>query len=50
MDEKAGVRIGLRAFIQSFFILFVLMMVAGVLSLALPAGYSTRLQVDPLDG
>ena len=46
MDEKAGVRISLRAFIQSLLILFVLMMIAGILTLALKAGHYTRLQVD----
>ena len=38
MEQKAGAQIGKRAFIQSLVILFVLMMVAGVLTLVIPAG------------
>ena len=46
MDQKAGAQISQRAFIQSLVILFVLMMIAGVLTLVVPAGHNTRLEVD----
>jgi len=46
MEQKAGAQIGMRAFIQSVVILFVLMMIAGVLTLVVPAGQYTRIQVD----
>ena len=34
MEEKAGAQIGVRAFIQSLTILFVLMMIAGIFGLS----------------
>ena len=46
MEQKAGAQIGKRAFIQSLVILFVLMMAAGILTLAIPAGQYTRINVD----
>jgi uncharacterized ion transporter superfamily protein YfcC len=46
MEQKAGAQIGKRAFIQSLVILFVLMMIAGILTLVVPAGQYTRLEVD----
>jgi uncharacterized ion transporter superfamily protein YfcC len=46
MEQKAGAQIGKRAFIQSVVILFVLMMVAGILTLVIPAAHYTRIQVD----
>ena len=46
MEQKAGAQISQRAFIQSLVILFVLMMIAGALTLILPAGQYTRLDVD----
>ncbi len=46
MDQKAGAQISQRAFIQSLVILFVLMMIAGILTLVVPAGQYTRIQVD----
>ena len=46
MEQKAGAQIGKRAFIQSLVILFVLMMVAGILTRVIPAGQYTRIQVD----
>jgi len=46
MDQKAGAQISQRAFIQSLVILFVLMMIAGVLTLTIPAGQYTRFEVD----
>jgi len=46
MEQKAGAQIGKRAFIQSLVILFVLMMVAGILTLIIPAGRYTRLEVN----
>lgn len=47
MDEKAGAQISKKAFIQSFLILFLLMMVAGVLTRVIPTGSFSR--VDPTD-
>ena len=46
MEQKAGAQISQRAFIQSLAILFVLMMIAGILTLVVPAGQYTRIQVD----
>ena len=46
MEQKAGAQIGRRAFIQSIVILFVLMIIAGILTLTIPAGEYTRIQVD----
>jgi len=46
MEQKAGAQIGQRAFIQSLVILFILMMVAGILTLLIPAGQYTRVEVD----
>jgi len=46
MEQKAGAQISQRAFIQSLAILFVLMMIAGILTLVIPAGQYTRLEVD----
>ena len=46
MEQKAGAQIGRRAFIQSIIILFVLMIIAGILTLMIPAGEYTRIQVD----
>ncbi len=46
MDEKAGAQISQRAFIQSVVILFVLMILAGLLTRLLPAGTYERITVD----
>jgi uncharacterized ion transporter superfamily protein YfcC len=46
MEQKAGAQIGQRAFIQSLVILFVLMMIAGVLTIVIPAGQYTRILVE----
>src|SRR5919108_5968711 len=46
MEQKAGAQIGQRAFIQSLVILFVLMMIAGILTLIIPAGQYARIEVD----
>jgi uncharacterized ion transporter superfamily protein YfcC len=46
MEQKAGAQIGKRAFIQSLVILFVLMMIAGILTLVIPAGSYTRIDVN----
>ena len=46
MEQKAGAQIGRRAFIQSIVILFLLMIIAGILTLVIPAGEYTRIQVD----
>lgn len=42
MEQKAGAQISRKAFIQSFLILLVLMLAAGVLTLVVPAGAYTR--------
>jgi uncharacterized ion transporter superfamily protein YfcC len=49
MEQKAGAQIGRRAFVQSLVILFALMMIAGVLTLILPAGTYTRLELGGRD-
>src|SRR5688572_13818652 len=46
MEQKAGAQISQRAFIQSLVILFVLMVVAGIVTFVLPAGQYTRIEVD----
>src|SRR5687767_14249300 len=46
MEQKAGAQIGRRAFIQSIVILFMLMIIAGILTLIIPTGEYTRIQVD----
>ncbi|HUE99021.1 MAG TPA: SLC13 family permease [Anaerolineales bacterium] len=46
MDQKAGAQISKKAFIQSIVILFVLMMVAGILTLIVPAGQYDHFEVD----
>jgi uncharacterized ion transporter superfamily protein YfcC len=46
MEQKAGAQISQRAFIQSLVILFVLMMIAGILTLIIPAGQYSRIEVD----
>jgi uncharacterized ion transporter superfamily protein YfcC len=46
MDQKAGAQISRKAFIQSIAILFALMMVAGILTLVVPAGQYTRIEAD----
>jgi uncharacterized ion transporter superfamily protein YfcC len=46
MEQKAGAQIGKRAFIQSLVILFVLMMIAGILTQVLPAGQYANMEVN----
>jgi uncharacterized ion transporter superfamily protein YfcC len=46
MEQKAGAQISQRAFVQSLVILFVLMMIAGILTVLVPAGQYTRIEVD----
>ena len=46
MEQKAGAQISQRAFVQSLVILFVLMMIAGILTVIVPAGQYTRIEVD----
>ncbi len=46
MDEKAGAQIGKRAFLQSLLILFLLMVLAGVLTRVVPAGQFERIEVN----
>ncbi len=43
MEERSGVQISKKAFVQSVIILFVFMMVAGVLTRVVPAGTYQRL-------
>ena len=42
MDQKAGAQISRRSFIQAVVILFILMMIAGVMTLIIPAGHYAR--------
>jgi len=49
MEQKAGAQISQRAFIQSLVILFALMMVAGILTIVVPAGQYTHVEVDGRD-
>ena len=46
MEQKAGAQISQRAFIQSLVILFVLMMIAGILTIVVPSGQYDRVQID----
>ncbi|HCR72426.1 MAG TPA: hypothetical protein DIW23_13340 [Anaerolineae bacterium] len=46
MTEKSGAQISQKAFIQSVVILFALMMIAGILTLVIPAGQYARTEVD----
>lgn len=46
MNQKAGARIGVKAFMQSFLILLALMIVTGILTQVVPAGSYDRVQVD----
>ena len=46
MEQKAGAQIGQRAFIQSLVILFVLMLLAGILTLVVPSGQYARIQAN----
>jgi uncharacterized ion transporter superfamily protein YfcC len=46
MDQKAGAQISKKAFIQSFIILLLLMIIAGVLTRVLPTGVFDRQMVD----
>jgi uncharacterized ion transporter superfamily protein YfcC len=46
MEEKSGVRISRKAFIQAVVIIFILMMVAGILTRLIPAGQYERVEVD----
>ncbi len=46
MEEKSGAQISQKAFIQSLLILLALMIVAGVLTLIIPAGQYQRVEVD----
>jgi len=46
MEQKAGAQISARAFVQSLAILFVLMLVAGILTLVIPAGSYARVVQD----
>ena len=46
MEQKAGVQIGKKSFIQSLVIIFCLMMAAGVLTWVVPSGKYDRIQQD----
>jgi uncharacterized ion transporter superfamily protein YfcC len=46
MDQKSGAQISQKAFVQSLLILLALMIVAGVLTLVIPAGQYQRMDVD----
>ena len=46
MTQDSSIRIGRRMFLQSVLILFALMMVAGVLTRAIPAGSYERVLLD----
>lgn len=46
MEQKPGARISHKAFIQAVAIIFLLMMVAGVLTKVIPAGAYARMEVD----
>lgn len=46
MQNKAGAQISRRAFTQSLVILFILMMVAGILTILIPAGSFERVEAD----
>jgi uncharacterized ion transporter superfamily protein YfcC len=46
MEEKSGAQISQKAFIQSLLILLALMIVAGILTLVVPAGQYQRIEVD----
>lgn len=46
MEDKAGIQIGKRAFFSSFFVLLALMILAGILTMVVPAGEFERADVD----
>ena len=46
MEAKSGAQISAKAFIQSVLILFAIMMIAGVLTLMIPAGRYARVIQD----
>lgn len=46
MEQKSGAQISKKAFIQSFFILLVIMILAGILTLIVPAGSYTRINQE----
>ncbi|MHC1782464.1 MAG: hypothetical protein AB9891_06840 [Anaerolineaceae bacterium] len=45
-NHKPGAQISTKAFLQAVAIIFLLMMVAGILTLTIPAGEYSRIQVD----
>jgi uncharacterized ion transporter superfamily protein YfcC len=46
MNEKAGAQISKKAFLQSFFILLALMLLAGILTRVIPAGTYQRMEIE----
>lgn len=49
MEQKSGAQISKKAFIQSFIILLIIMILAGVLTLVVPAGSYTRVEMEGRD-
>lgn len=49
MEQRAGAQIQLRAFIQSFLILLVLMILAGVLTRVIPSGSYDRVVIEGVE-
>ena len=45
-QEKSGIRISRKAFIQAVVIIFLLMIVAGILTRIIPSGQYSRVEVD----
>ncbi len=45
-EQKSGAQISARAFLQAVAIIFILMMIAGILTLTIPAGEYSRIVVD----
>lgn len=45
-EKKSGAQISQKAFVQAVAIIFALMMMSGILTLVIPAGQYTRLEVD----
>ncbi len=46
MEAKAGAQISLKAFVQSVMILFAIMLIAGIMTLVVPAGEYSRTLLD----
>ena len=46
MSEKSGAQISKKAFVQAVSVIFVLMMLAGILTRVIPAGQYARVEID----